>query len=196
MPGLLLSSPIATARGILNDPSAVRYSAADLLTYANDALDQLVMLVPTLFYSTGVLPCTVGETLQSVPTYLAKSLLDVRRISGGAAITRIDKGALDAYDPSWHTTAAGTAKHWMPVDDDPLRFYIYPKAPTGQVIEVSYVRIPGEFTATADTELPTSLSDAVADYIVARAEARDDEHVNSNRAAQFLASFVTKVKGN
>lgn len=195
MPGLLLSSPIATARGILNDPSAVRYSAADLLIYANDALDQLVALVPTLFYSTGDLPCAVGETLQSVPVDTAKSLLSVRRIKGGGAVRPVDRATLEAYDPSWHLAAAGPAKHWMPVDDDPLRFYIYPPAPAGQVLELSYVRIPGEFSATEDTGLPTYLSDAVADYVVSRAEARDDEHVNSNRAAQFLESFATKVKG-
>lgn len=195
MPGLLLSSPIATARGILNDPSAVRYSDADLLSYANDALDHLVTLMPTLFYSTGDLPCAAGETLQQVPTYEAKSLLSVRRIKGGGAVRKADKDVLEAYDPDWHLAAAGPAKHWMPVDDDPLRFYIYPKAPAGQVLELSYVRVPGEFAATDDTELPTSLSDAIADYIVSRAESRNDESVLTERAQTFFTSFVSKVRG-
>lgn len=195
MPGLLLSSPIATARGILNDPVAVRYSAADLLQYGNDAIDQLVTLVPTLFYSTGELGCTAGETLQSVPTAEAKSLVNVRRIKNGNAVTRIDKDTLEAYDPTWHLATAAAAKHWMPVDDDPLRFHIYPPAPVSQVLELSYVRVPTEYTDSEDTGLPTSLSDAIADYIVARASSRDATHVVSGRVAQFMASFVAKVKG-
>jgi hypothetical protein len=50
MAGLLLSAPIATARGILGDTTATyRYSDADLLQYANDAIDVAVTLKPSLF---------------------------------------------------------------------------------------------------------------------------------------------------
>lgn len=37
--------------------------------------------------------------------------------------------------------------------------------------------------------LPLGYLQAVADYVVFRAETRDDEHVNSQRAAQFMALF-------
>jgi len=195
MPGLLLSSPIATARGILNDPDAVRYSADDLSQYANDALDQIVQLVPQHFYSTGEIGCVAGETLQSVPNAEARSLLDVRRIKNGSVVRVTDRATLDAFDPDWNTATPGPARHWMPVADDPLRFLVYPPAPAGQTLVVSYVRIPEEFTDSADTGLPTSLSDAIADYIVARAESRDATHVVSGRVAQFMSSFVAKVKG-
>jgi hypothetical protein len=72
---------------------------------------------------------------------------------------------------------------------------VYPPAPADQIVEVLYVRIPSEYAIDADTGLPAIYGDAITDYIVYRAESRDDEHVNSNRAAQFLASFVQKVKG-
>lgn len=195
MPGLLLSSPIATARGILNDPDAVRYSAADLLQYANDAIDQLVTLVPMLFYTHVDLACVAGATLQSVPASEAKALININRIKNGNAVTRIDKDALEAYNPGWHLATAAAAKHWMPVDDDPLRFYIYPPAPASQTLDVTYVKIPAEFAVGADTGLPTSLSDAIADYVVGRADSRDSTHVMSGRAAQFMSSFIAKVKG-
>lgn len=196
MSGLLLSTPIATARGILNDTGATkRYSDADLLQYANDALDQVMALVPALFYSTGELTCVPNTTLQVVAISDARSLVSIDRVKNGNVVTRVDMAALNNFHPGWRTEAPGVARHWMPVNDDPLRFHIYPQAPAAQVLEVSYVRIPGEFLATQDTELPTYLSDAIADYIVHRAESRNDESVNTNRAAQFLASFVQKLKG-
>jgi hypothetical protein len=192
---LTLAPSITTARGILNDPDADRYSASDLLQYANDALDQMVILAPRLFYTEGEVECVAGKTLQSVSYADAQALVEVRRVKDGPVITVTDRAALDAYLPTWHTITPDEAIHWMPVDGDPLRFLLYPPAPAAQIVEVRYVSIPGEYALDEDTGLPTTYSDAIADYIVYRCESRNDESVNSNRAAQFLASFVQKVKG-
>lgn len=192
---LTLAQPVATARGILNDPAAVRYSAADLLQYGNDALDQILALAPHLFNTEGNVTCLAGKTLQSVSYADAHALVAVRRIVDGPALTVVDQDTLDRYDRNWHTATPAAAIHWMPVEGAPTRFLVYPPAPANQVLDVLYTRIPAEYTINANTELPATLADAVADYIVARAESRDDEHVNTGRAAQFLASFVTKVRG-
>jgi hypothetical protein len=192
--GLQLSVPIATARGILNDPNATRYSPADLLQYANDALDQIVKVVPQLFYVYDNFTCVEGS-LQSLSFDNSVALVDVKRVQNGNAVTRSDVGILDDFSPGWRLGPTGAAKHWMPLADDPRRFLVYPPAPANQVLEVLRVAVPLEFTETADTWLPAQLADAISDYIVYRAESRDDEYVNSNRAAQFFTSFVGKVKG-
>ncbi len=191
---LTLQTSITTARSILNDPSGVRYSDADLLQYANDALDQLVTLAPQLFYTRGQHTCAAGVN-QTLSFATARALVTVERIQAGAAVTLTDPVILDLYDPTWRTASSGAAKHWMRVGDDPLKFLVYPPAGKTQVLDVIYVRVPNEYAVGADTGLPETLSDAIADYVVHRAESRDDEHVDSNRAAQFLASFVSKVKG-
>lgn len=193
--GLQLITSMNTARGILNDPNAVRYSDADLLTYANDSLDQLVGLLPQLFYVEGIHSCVAGTVDQSLSFSTAVSLVKVNRVVGGGLVRQSDLTALDEFDTGWRTAPAGPARNWGPKHEHPLRFMVSPPAPAGQSIEVTYVAIPGEYGATADTGLPTVLSDAIADYIVSRAESRDDEHVNSNRAAQFYAAFLQKVKG-
>lgn len=194
---MTLRQSIVTARGILHDTDAdsYRYSDDDLLRYANDALDQIVMLVPSYFYERGNVQCVAGEAAQTVGFTDARALVSVDRIRNGRALTRVEKGALDAFNPGWPTMPPAPAVHWMNHADSPVRFYVYPPSPAGQVLEVTYVRTPLEYSADDDTGLPATLADAVADYIVYRAESRDDEHINSNRASQFLASFVQKVKG-
>jgi hypothetical protein len=192
--GLQLSVPIATARGILNDPYATRYSPADLLQYANDALDQIVKVIPQFFYVYDDFTCAEGP-LQSLSFDNSIALVDVKRVQNGNSVTRSDVSILDDFSPGWRLGPEGTAKHWMPFGDDPRRFLVYPPSPANQVLEVLRVAVPLEFTETADTWLPAQLSDAISDYIVYRAESRDDEYVNSNRAAQFFTSFVGKIKG-
>lgn len=198
--GLQLQTPIATARGILNDPDAVRYSDADLLGYANDALDQIVTLVPEWFHARGNVACTAGTTEQQLNNggagiSDALALVRIDRISGGGVVVRTDRASLDLYRPSWLTDTAGAAVNWMPSDVGPLHFSIYPKAPVSQTLEAIYVKQPQEFASGVDTGLPTQLADAISDYVVYRAESRDDEHSNTNRAAAFMTTFVQKVKG-
>ena len=192
--GLKLEDPIATARGIISDRDAdYRVSDADLLQYANDALDAAIPLRPSLFYTEGEVACEVGKALQSVSYDDAHALVQVTRIKNGAAVTETDRATLEVFLPGWMTASAAAAEHWMPVVDDPMRFYVYPPAPAAQVLEVIYILIPPEFAADEDTGLPKTIEPAIADYIVGMAESRNDEDVNSGRAAQFLASFSARL---
>lgn len=192
--GLQLVSPVTVARTILNDPDAVRYSAVDLLQYANDALDQIVGLVPELFVTDGTHTCTAGVD-QTLTHNTAISLYNVNRVQGGDVVAKCDLTILDTFDPAWRSAASGAAKNWAMKHLNPLKFMVYPPAPVNQVLEISYVKVPSEYALTEDTGLPANLADAISDYVIYRAESRDDEHVNSERAAQFMASFVKKVKG-
>lgn len=193
--GLQLQTAINIARGILNDPDAVRYSAPDLLQYGNDALDVMLTLAPHLFYTDGEVACIPLSAMQAISYDDAQSLVDVRRIKNGAAVLPGDRATMDAFNPNWQAGTAGAAVNWFPVADDPMRFLVYPPAPDGQILEVLYVRIPGEYAANADTSIPTSYADAIADYIIHRAESRDAEHVVSQRATAFGQSFISKVSG-
>jgi len=196
--GFKLSSAIAIARGILQDRDTLapyRYSDADLLEYGNGAIRTLVFVRPEWFYTKGELQCEVGQALQSISFDDAHALVDVVRIKNGPAVLKTDKATLDAFMPGWMSAANAAAINWMPNGNDPRRFYIYPPAPTGQILELIYVRIPGPYAVNDDTGLPETIADAVVDYIVGMAESRDDEHVVSQRAAQFVAQFSSRVKG-
>ena len=189
---LTLATPIALARTILNDPNAVTYSAADLLSYANDALDAMIPAAPHLFHVHTTVTCVAG-TKQAVTATGAMALKAVHRVQGGNAVLPADKQALDAYDPTWHTAASAAAVNWAPDLGDDLGFFVSPPAAAGQVLEVIILQAPAEYGVNDDTGIPDGYAPAIADYIVYRAESRDAEHVNSNRAAQYLASFNTRM---
>jgi hypothetical protein len=191
---LTLQSPITTARTILNDPTAVRYSEADLLRYANDALDALAKVAPTVFYERTTHTCVAG-VVQQLQVTTSLGLVDVHRVVGGNVVTAIDAKMLDLYNPYWRSMTADVAKHWAKDTNDARSFIVYPPSAANQQLEVTHVMLPGEYTAVEATPVPMAYSDAISDYIVYRAESRDEEHVVSQRAAQFLASFIQKAGG-
>jgi hypothetical protein len=194
--GFKLSSAISIARGVLNDTTPdYRYSDADLLEYGNGALRALPAIKPSLLYTEGDLQCEADQALQSISFDDAHSLVAVLRIKNGAALTRFDKDALDAFMPGWMAATSAAAQQWAPNADDPVRFYLNPPAIAGQVLVVLYVRIPGPFTADEDTGLPETITESLSDYIVGMAESRNDESVNSGRATQFINQFAARLSG-
>ena len=71
------------------------------------------------------------------------------------------------------------------------KFFIYPKAPANQVLDIEYAQTPATYDGTTSVTL---LSDAyfpvVVDATVFIAESVDNEHVNSKRAEMFYNSFT------
>lgn len=192
-----ISTAIVIARTILNDndPEGYRYSDEDLIDYANGALRSLATIKPEWLHTEGELQCEAGKALQSVSFDDAHALVNVLRIKNGNVVTPCDKSTMDAFSPGWMSVTPAAAVHWMPQANDPRRFFIYPPAPADQVLEAIYVRIPGPYTADQETGLPETITEAVADSIVGMAESRDDEHVVSERAQQFMTQFLTRLKG-
>jgi len=192
------SEIIAAARAILNDEDAggYRYPDADLLGYVNDAIKSCVALRPEWFSTIGDYTCISGQCDQALDFEDAVSLIEVLCHHEGNAILPFDLAAMDAFAPGWRAVAAGPATQWAKFANDPIRFYIYPKAPVAQVIDVRYIRRPASYAMDAPiTEIPDIYRPALVDYVVGMAESRDDEHVVSQRAQQFVAQFAARLKG-
>lgn len=191
---------IQTARHIVVDNDAVDLRQADteLLGYFNDGMKEASGLQPELFTSIGDFLCTPGAAEQAVTFLDAQEIVDVLCIHGGEALTRFDMKILDAYMPGWRNATPAAAKQWAPFDGSKLKFFIYPPAPmTSQTLDVQYVRNPVALGLDDQiTEIPVSLIPAMVDYIIYRAESKDDEHVLSQRAAMHYESFKSKVKGS
>lgn len=185
---------INQARHITNDAGTsaaiYRQDDAELLSYVNEGLKEAAILRPDLFSTVGDMTCVAGQCEQAITFQDAARLLDVLCVHGGAALTPFDRATMDQFRPGWRTDAAGAAQNWAALNGDPLQFFIYPKAPVGQVLDVRYVRNPAVY-ALNDTigDLPASYAPALASYVVFRAESKDDEHVLSQRAAAQYAVF-------
>lgn len=191
-------SIINLARSIYSDTEAAYYrlSNDELVAFVNDGLKELSQKAPDFFISTGDYTCEPGQTEQAVTFTDAQSLREVLRIKNGKALLPVDLMTLSSFNPTWASDTAGAAQNWTRIAGDPLRFYIYPKAPEMQVLEVLYVRNPATYTLNdVISEVPETLAPALADYVIYRSESRDDEHSNSSRAVSHYQAFVQKIGG-
>lgn len=190
---------ILTARTVYNDKDSdlYRFTDAELLVYVNEAIAEISALKPALFNTIGDLLCTPGEVEQSVAQLDAQLIIKPLCIHGGAALTPFDLATMDAFNPNWRNDTAGPAQQWSRLENDPLRFLIYPKAPAAaQTLDVQYVRNPTVLALTDPiTEIPAGFIPAIPDWIIYRAESTDDEHAVSGRAASHRDAFSARIKG-
>lgn len=191
------SDIISDARPTLNDTDTVtpRQDDTELLRYVNAGIKEIASYKPALFSTVGDMICVPGKCEQAITFLDAAALIEVLCIHGGAAVTPFDRASMDLFNPNWRNDAAGPAENWSPLDGDPLNFFIYPKAPdTAQVLDVRYVRNPATY-ALDDliSDLPDTYRPALVDYVIYRAESKDDEHVLSQRAQSHYTAFLAKI---
>lgn len=181
---------ITDARYILNDTDETkrRNTDAELLGWVNDALAVAVDVRPDLFSTTGDHTCSTGAE-QTASFARCVRIQEVVRVVGGGAVLPSDRGALDAFKPAWYADAAGAAVNWLP-HSDPQKFYLYPPAANTQHVEVRYVESPATLALTDTVPVSDNYRTALVNFVVGYAETKDDESVNSNRAAQAKSDFI------
>lgn len=188
-----LSDVITEARKMLQDTntnvSLQRYSDADLLGFANQTLKRMALLRPDLFAFIGDITCTEGEVLQSAPADSIR-IMEIFRVKNGSSVRETNREVLDQTYPAWQNDTAAACSSWMRHPRNNNKFFIYPKAPSGQVLIGEYAKYPTDYAADATVDLlPDAYFPCVVDGTVFLAESIDDEAVNSNRAKLFQDSF-------
>lgn len=183
---------IDEARVLISDDNSLmpeRFSDNDLLGFVNQAVKRACSMRPDLFIvSTDVTP-TVGQIEQELPATVTR-IMEVHRVVGGAAIGEVDKQTMDRSAPSWTTETAGTPVNWMRHPRNPRRYYLYPRPATGTQLTMEYIEVPDDYVLAATIGLPDSYKSALIDCVVYLAEVVDNEHVETQRAKEFNASFM------
>lgn len=185
---------IPGARRILNDEDAsgYRWSDAELIGWVNDCLDVMVDLRPDLFNSLAVHTCAAGAE-QTLNEPRMRGVQNVLRVTGGRAVLTTDREVLDAFNPDWYSIGQSAAVNWMPHPESPYKFYLYPPAPIGQQVDVRFIQAHQEVGATDSINVPENYAPAIIAFCVARAEAKDDEQINSGRMQAFLSDFAGMI---
>lgn len=189
---------INTARSIINDTDSVLYRQTndELVGYFNKGLKEASRISPDHFKTTGDFTCNANAHEQALIYPDAQELVAVLGIKNDKRLHEMDMRAMSLYHPDWPNDTAGTPQNWAKNQGEKLRFYLYPKPVTMQVLEVSYIRNPAEYTLNdVVDEIPTSWETALAWYIIHMAEMKDDEHVNSGRAVAAFERFAGLIKG-
>ena len=192
-----LSAVITEVRRVLQDNTVpYRYSDTYLLGFANQALKRMAVLRPDLFAYIGTVTCTADAVIQSAPTDSIR-VMEIFQVQGGSGVTEVNRDSLDETYPGWMNDAAGACVNWMRHVRNPNRFFIYPKAPAGQVLVVEYAQTPPDYAIDADVALlPDAYFPVVVDGTIFLAESVDNEHVNSNRAQLFQQTFTQALGVN
>jgi hypothetical protein len=188
---MILNNVITEVRRLLQDiNSPQRYSDTVLLGFANQALKRIAVLRPDLFAYIGAISTTAGSVIQSMPSDSLR-IMEIFSVQDGNGVTEVNREALDQTYPTWMNDDAGPCVNWMRHVRNANKFFIYPKAPAGQVLIGEYSQTPTDYDGTTTVTL---LSDGyfpvVVDATVFLAESVDNEHVNSQRAALFQQSFT------
>lgn len=188
---MILNDVITEVRRIIQDTNTpYRYSDDVLLGFANQALKRIAVLRPDLFAYIGDITCTDGEVVQSAPSDSIR-LIEVYRVKNGNGVIETNREALDQAYPTWMNDAADSAVNFMRHVRNPNKFFIYPKAPAGQILVGEYAQTPPDYDGVTPVALlPDAYEPVVIDATVFIAESVDNEHVNSQRAQLFQSSFT------
>jgi len=188
---MILNDVITEVRRIIQDTNTpYRYSDDVLLGFANQALKRIAVLRPDLFAYIGDITCTDDEVVQSAPSDSIR-LIEIYRVKGGNGVIETNREALDQAYPTWMNDTAANAVNFMRHVRNPNKFFIYPKAPAGQILVGEYAQTPPDYDGVTPVALlPDAYEPVVIDATVFIAESVDNEHVNSQRAQLFQASFT------
>lgn len=186
----------------LIDLTNVRWTRAELLSWLNDGMRQIVLIQPSASSTTSVVKLQAG-TRQYLPDD-GWLLLSVYRNMGttgstpGRAIRIISREILDGFNPNWNSDkASAEVRNYIYTNQDQLAFYVYPPNTGTQYVELNYSAQPADLVAeTQVIPIFDVFQSALVDYILYRACSKDAEYAPGLQLAQgYLSTFVAAIQG-
>lgn len=186
----------------LIDLANIRWTRAELLSWLNDGMRQIVLIQPSASSTTSVIKLDAG-TRQYIPDD-GWLLLAIYRNMGttgttpGRAIRIISREILDGFNPDWNTdTAKAEVRNYIYTNQDQLAFYVYPPNTGTQYIEINYSAQPTDLTSESQViPIFDVFQSALVDYILYRACSKDAEYAPGIALAQqYSAAFVAAIQG-
>ena len=183
------------------ETEGVRWTNAELIDYLNDACRFLAENEPDAFSDNSEFECVVG-TRQELPINATRLIDIVRNLEGKKLpLFTTEQSTLNCTRPSWHSENPTTQQELFFSDDrDPKRFYVYPPAKAGSLLEIVCTLNPRiHLTKEAqDKETTMQMNDryvpAIMNFILFRAFDKDsDSSGNFNRAQTYLRNAYTSL---
>ena len=181
-------SVVDRAEFIFQDTSNIRWTAAELILWLNDAQREIALFKPDATATNTTITLATG-TKQSIPAggnRLLKVIRNMSASSGGTgktAIRLVSRDALDTQEPNWHDpTVTGDAthgtevKHYIFDGDDPRVFYVYPGVSGNAYVEVVYSKNPTSIGSNTDLiQVDDIFANALINFVLYRAYLKDGE---------------------
>lgn len=180
---------IDRARVLLGDTAGLqRYSDAELMRHANDALRAIAVAQPQLFNGLKVMTCQAGAYQMIPAAWLA--LVDVLGVVGGGAVRKADRAALDRIDPGWMRKTPGAPVQWAAIAGDERRFLLSPPPADGTQLEVIATVIDQTYGLADTLPVPDAYAPALAYFVASMAFGTEDEDMNDAKSQKYLQLFL------
>lgn len=196
----------------LQDATNVRWSIGELVRYLNDGQREVATVRPDATATTASAALVAGAK-QSILTTGAKLINVVRNTNGNKrAVRPTSRVILDAQVPNWYNqTGVTEIVHYMYDAREPKVYYVYPPAAaSGASLELVFSAYPTDITepgaGTSYTDVSGNISvadqyaNALADYVLYRAFAKDAEYAGNAARAQahygvFNGALTAELNG-
>lgn len=198
-----------TAQAIINkaviqltDLSNIRWTRAELLSWLNDGMRQIVIMQPNATNTIVSRQLSAGSR-QSLPAD-GWLLLGITRNMGtngstpGRAVRIISRELLDGFNPNWHAaTTSAVTKNYIYDLQDQTAFFVYPPSTGTNYLEINYSKQPVDLTSESQTiPIFDVYQTALVDYILYRACSKDAEYAPGLALAQlYMTTFTAAVGG-
>lgn len=170
---------ILRARDVLQDDDGIRWPDAELKRYLLDGQVAIVDKAPwaseAIFSFNHALAVGIEQRIENYSVRIVSRVMDITvnqtGSTRGKAIRKISKDQLDAQRPSWSTEANSTTiLNWIPLDQQPRDFLVYPGAAAGASVRATVALVPFDEDVV---EVVDGARDALFYYSVYRAWAKD-----------------------
>jgi hypothetical protein len=195
---MLASDVIARTQILMQDPTNVRWTSAELLLWISDAQREVVLYRPEANPTNGAITLTASQTKQSLPAGGIFLIDIIRNTTSGKAIRLVAREILDAQTPTWHAdTSAADVKHYVYDKRDPKNFYVYPKPNGANQVDAIYSSIPADVASTGSTlALADTYMSMLVDYVLYRGYTKDAEYTgDAAKAVAHYSAFMAALKG-
>ena len=193
---------------LLSDASQTRWLPAELLNWINDGQLEIAALVPNANPTTATVALVAGskQTLSVTPAALFINgfvrNMGVGGTTPGSQIRQVTRKYMESFVAGWLTAATSTTVTHVAYDpeDSNLDFYVYPPQPASGMssIEIVYSSLPttiASLTAGVSITIKDMYANALLDYVLYRAFAKDSEYGNQDNKSQMHYKMFSQAIG-
>lgn len=192
---VLASDVLTRARSTLLDAGKVAWSDAELISYLNSGMTQVVSLKPNAYPKAATLTLAAGVA-QALPAD-GVMFLDCSRNGDGNMVTVTNVHEIARVHVNWAAEAPSSPLCVMLDPRFPRIFYVYPPSPASHGLPVVYGAIPPRVAVLSD---PISLVDtyetALWAFVCSMAYAKNSKRQDFAKADEMMKLFTQTVTGN
>lgn len=192
---LLASTILARVRYTLIDAAGTAWPDAELLSYLNGGMTQIIDLKPDAFPRVATVTL-VGGPIQSLPSDGALFLnCIVNHVGEGVTVQPMSEFV--RVQPQWTQAAAGNTRYVLIDPRLPKTFYVYPPAVNNDPLQVMYGAIPTRLTAISDSvDLADYYETSLWAFTCALAYAKNTKQQDFSKSDEMMKIFTQSVIGN